>query len=103
MTPHPAPRRISLPSNLGGVANIDTEGNIEFDRTRIRSVGVGNLAEVVNHRIVAIADSISHYVRFHNGGELYYVFNARGQLVDLTAKKVRITVAADASYLFHAL
>jgi hypothetical protein len=103
MTPQPGARQVTLPLHLGGVANLDDEGNIEVDRTRIRTVGVANLAEVVNYRIIAIADSISHYVRFHNGGELYYVYNTRGQLVELTARHVRISVDAEAAYLFRAL
>jgi hypothetical protein len=102
MTPNPIARQITLPPHLGGTASIDGQGNIEFDGTRIHTVGIRNLAEVVGHTIVAIVGSISHHIQFNNGGELYYVFNQRGELVELRAEAVCFTISPEGDYLFQA-
>lgn len=67
----------------------------------LHTVGVANLAEVIEHRVNYAANSMSHYLRFRNDGELYYVFNSRGQLVELTARALRFTISSNGDYLFR--
>jgi hypothetical protein len=94
---------IDLPPNPGGEACIDAQNNIAIKDSKVRFVGVASLAEVVEYRIAAIVDSVSHYVRFCNGGELYYVFNRRGEVVELTGRAVTVSISPQGDYIFGAL
>jgi hypothetical protein len=69
----------------------------------ISAVSIANLAEVEHHIIAHIADSTAHHVRFHGGGELHYVFNTRGEIVDLWARKVQITLTLQRQLIVKAL
>jgi hypothetical protein len=94
---------IDLPPNPGGVASIDAEGNMVIKDSSVRSVGVASLAEIIDYRIVAIVDSISHHARFCNVGELYYVFNRRGELVELMGRAVCVSISPEGDCLYRAL
>ncbi len=88
----------------GDISLLDADGRVICtELPRLHTVGIADLAQVVDHRINAIMDSIAHYVRFRSGGELYYVFNGRGQLVELSAKALRFTISAKGDYLFRQL
>jgi hypothetical protein len=58
------------------------DGDIHAELPYIRSVGIRDLAEVIDHRINHVYDSIGHYVRFSNGGWLRYMFDTRGNMVE---------------------
>jgi hypothetical protein len=100
VAPKSGTNHIDLPPNPGGEACIDARNNIAIKDSKVRFVGIANLAEVVDYRIVAIYDSVSHYIRFCNGGELYYVFNRRGEVVELTGRTVCCSVSSEGDYLF---
>jgi hypothetical protein len=103
MNPQSDDRYIALPPNPGGIASIDAQNNICIAHSRVRHVGVADIAEVIEYRIAAIVDSISHHVRFCNGGELYYVFNRRGEVVELMGRAVLVSISPEGDYLFRAL
>jgi hypothetical protein len=86
--------------HVGGTGHIDAEGNIVLDQTRVRRIGIENLADVVEHRISAIVGSIAHHVKFNNGGELYYVYNQQGEIVELTGRDVLLLISFEGDYLF---
>jgi hypothetical protein len=46
------------------------DGDIHSEFPCIRSVGIRDLAQVVDHRINRVFDSVGHYIRFSNGGWL---------------------------------
>jgi hypothetical protein len=70
----------------------------------VRAVGIANLAQVVEHRIVSIVGSTSHHVTFISGGELYYVFNARNELVEMSSTTaLRCTLTPEGNCLFAVL
>jgi hypothetical protein len=105
VTPESGPRSVDLPDGLrgpGGKASLDPHGNVQIADGRVRHVGIANIAEVVEYRIAAIVDSVSHYVRFCNGGELYYVFNRRGEVVELTGRAVTANISSEGDYVFGA-
>ena len=86
----------------GGMARLDG-GDWMLTGMAITAVSIANLAEVEHHIIAHIADSTAHHVRFHGGGELHYVFNTRGEIVDLWACKVQITLTPKRQMIFGAL
>lgn len=90
--PPPAQGTYLLPG--GGVARFDG-GDWMFTGMDITAVSIANLSEVEHHIIAHIADSTAHHVRFHGSGELHYVFNARGEIVDLWAANHPHTEAPD--------
>jgi len=101
MSAKPTSIRITLPDHIGGTATV-SDGCIEFDGARIGRVGISNLAEVVDHTINTIVGSVAHHVYFVNGGELHYVFNARGDLAELQTRAISATITADGTYLVGA-
>ncbi len=58
------------------------DGDIHSEFPHIRSVGIRDLTQVVDHRINQVFDSVGHYVRFSNGGWLRYMFDRRGNMVE---------------------
>ena len=60
---------------------------------RIARVGIADLHDVAEHRINTAYGSISHYVRFHNGGVLRVAYAADGSLLELSGEGM--TVCAD--------
>jgi hypothetical protein len=66
------------------VITIKTNGETTMELNSIKAVGIANLGDVTEHHITTIVGSRSHLVRFANGGELQYAYNAAGQLIDLT-------------------
>ena len=81
---------------LRTVASLD-EGHrtVQIPLDEIRAVQVDDLAQVLDHRIARIMSSTSHVVRFIGGGELRYVYNRRGQVIDLSSSGVRASVSPE--------
>ena len=86
----------------GGAVHLDAHGNILADLPRIRSVGIADLANVLSHRIVRIVGSTSHHVHFVGGGELRYVYNSRGELIELEAYNMKGSISPDLCVTFSA-
>jgi hypothetical protein len=85
------------------VASLD-EGHrtLQIPLDEIRAVQVDDLAQVVDHRIVRIMGSTSHVVRFVGGGELRYVYNSRGQVIELSSSGVHASVSPERVVIFSA-
>jgi hypothetical protein len=66
----------------------------------VRSVRVDDLAEVLEHRIVRVMGSTSHVLRFVGDGELRYVYDARGQVIDLSAVGLRAAISPQRAVSF---
>jgi hypothetical protein len=92
-----------IPSGAEWVGSVypDAEGTLHFHLPRIRSVGIADLSQVVEHRVVAAVGSVSHHVRFRNGGGLWFVFNDRNELVDLKAHAFGVLVTPEGDCIFR--
>lgn len=103
MTPHQPSASRPVPAlGRGDIRILDADDSVVCtELPGLRSVGVADLTEVLEHRVNVVASSVAHFVRFRNDGELYYVFNSRGQLVELTARALRITISSKGDYLFR--
>lgn len=84
-----------------GSVRTDADGTLHFDLPRIRSVGIGDLAQVAEHRVARAVGSVSHHVRFNNGGGLWFVFNERNELVDLKAHAFSVSVTPEGDCMFR--
>jgi hypothetical protein len=54
----------------------------------IKAVGVENLVDIEVHNINTVFGSVSHYIRFHGGGEVRFSYNAKGEILEFTAQRV---------------
>lgn len=91
-------RNVDSPATLstkGNTTTLKTDGSLEVDLKKIRltSVGIKNLVDVTEHHITTIVGSRSHLVRFVNGGELQFAYNASGQLIELSTFKLTVTLS----------
>jgi hypothetical protein len=90
-----------LPPHIKGMGYIDADGNAYIDPFMVRTIGIENIADVIEHRITAAVNSVAHLVRFRNGGELFYIFNLRGEIVELTTTDLACTLSPDGAHIFR--
>ena len=67
--------------------------HVHIDFNHIKSVGIVNILDVESHFINTIMNSKSHVIKFSNGGEVTFAYNANGALIDLSAKYVSLTIS----------
>jgi len=77
------------------------DGSVEYETGKIKTVGIRNITEVLEHRINTIFDSRSHMVRFVNGGVLKYAYNGSGELIELSASNVAVVISEDGEFSFY--
>ena len=78
------------------VASVDDgHRTVQIPLDEIRAVQVDDLAQVLDHRIARIMGSTSHVLQFVGGGELRYVYNSRGQVIELSSTGVHALVSAE--------
>jgi hypothetical protein len=78
----------------------DGHRTVQIPLDEIRAVQVDDLAQVLEHRIARIMGSTSHAVRFVGGGELRYVYNSRGQVIELSSAGVHASVSPERVVIF---
>ena len=74
------------------VVYVTADGLLIVDLPLIKSVGIKNLTEVVEHHITTIMNSYSHMVRFTNGGVLKFAYNNVGQLIKLSVRDLEVNI-----------
>ena len=80
----------------------DGHRTVQIPLDEIRAVRVDDLAQVLDHRIARIMGSTSHVVRFVGGGELRYVYDSRGQVIELSSSGVQASVSPQRVVSFSA-
>jgi hypothetical protein len=91
----------TLRTATGGTMQVDKERNVTLDLETITAVGIRDLSEVETHRINRVMGSISHFVRFHGGGEVRFAYNHEGKLIELSAQNCGFSLSARNELLFH--
>jgi len=76
------------------------QNHLHIDFKNIQSVGLENIVDVEHHTINTIYNSRSHLIQFRNGGEVSFVYNDRGQLVDLRAIGVNLILGQNNQLIF---
>ena len=90
---------VDISTSFGAAVHVAHDGKVELDLQLIKTVGLRNLVDVVSHEINSIASSISHVVKFANGGLLQFAYNSGGSLIDFSASKLVVTLSKDNSLL----
>ena len=91
---------MSISTIAGDMIEIDEKGTANINLKKIAAVGIHNLADVESHTINTIVGSTSHYVRLTGGGEIRFVYNTSGQLIELSAKNVITSVTHNNEIIF---
>lgn len=97
--PDPLPQKTLIKTNSAHITRLG-EDHIHIDFKNISSVGLENIVDVVNHSINAIFNSTSHLIQFRNGGEVTFVYNNKGHLVDLHATGVNLLLGQNNELIF---
>ena len=63
-------------------------------------VGIKNIGNVERHDINTVFGSRSHVVRFVNGGVLQFAYNAKNELIELTASKLTMHLSKSGAAIF---
>ncbi|AXQ28505.1 hypothetical protein D0B54_07325 [Solimonas sp. K1W22B-7] len=72
-----------------------------MDLGTIKSVGIENIGDVKEHSINNQFGFVSHFVRFTNGGELEFAYNAQGQIVKFEARNLQTVVQNGERLMFR--
>jgi hypothetical protein len=76
-------------------------GPVRIPLEAIKAVTVGNLSQVLDHRITRSLERTAHVVRFLDGGELRYACDHLGRLTELASLALRCTVSDDCTVVFN--
>jgi hypothetical protein len=76
-------------------------GPVRIPLEAIKSVTIGNLAQVLDHRVTRSLDRSVHVVRFLPGGELRFVYDHQGRLIELATVGLSSRVSDDGTVTFN--
>jgi hypothetical protein len=74
--------------NADGSLSITSKQPVNLHIESIKSVGVENLIDVEVHAINRVFNSVSHYIKFHGGGEVRFAYDANGELLEFTGSNI---------------
>lgn len=75
-----------------GKLHLYSEGQITVKLSGIRSVDVHGITDLETHQITRAFDSVSHFLRFANSGEVRFAYNAAGALLEFLVNDVEVDV-----------
>jgi hypothetical protein len=74
--------------NADGSLSISSKQPVNLHIESIKSIGVENLIDVEVHNINRVFNSVSHYIKFHGGGEVRFAYDAKGELLEFTGSQI---------------
>lgn len=81
----------------------NADGSLNFFPVEINTVGIRDIADVVEHRINTIVGSRLHLVRFVNGGLLTYAYNDAGELIELVSNNLVAEISIENEIVYYVL
>jgi hypothetical protein len=97
------PGEIVQVGNSGATIALNQDGSFAYTITEINSVGIRDIADVVEHRINTIVGSRLHMVRFVNGGTLTYAYNEAGELIELSSSSLAANISVENEVVYYVL
>jgi hypothetical protein len=79
----------------------NADGSLEYFTAEIRTVGIKDIMDVVEHRINTIVGSRLHMVRFVNGGVLTYAYNDAGVLIELASSDLSVDISTNNEVVYY--
>jgi hypothetical protein len=86
----------------GATITTNPDGTVSLDFKRIQNIGIRNIIDVQHYGINTVLGMVSHFVKFHNGGELRFAYNQAGQLIELTFSRLHVNITDDTQVMFSA-
>ena len=80
--------QVASQSNSDGSISLTSKQPVSLHIETIKSVGIDNLVDVEAHDITWVFNSVSHYIKFHGGGEVRFSYNSEGNLLEFTTSNV---------------
>lgn len=75
----------------GTFIHSDLAGDLSVTLHTVKAVSIANLADVAEYQITRDEMAVTHWVRFHGGGELHVAFDLEGDLISLRGERVCLT------------
>ena len=94
MTDKPKPfkmqgtEKMQTRKNADGTMSVSSSESMALEFDTLQSIGVENLVDVEIHTINRLFNSVSHYIKFRDGGEVRFSYNDAGQIMEFTASHV---------------
>ena len=83
-----------------GITRVLPGPDVDLFFDAIKAVGISHLCDVAEHRINRVFNSVSHYLRFVDGAEVKLAYNLDGDLLELTARGVAVSVQDGDTLIF---
>jgi TnpA family transposase len=81
-----------ITQTLHGQQCVSTEGSMNITVDAIESVDIERITDLEVHNITRAFNSVSHYIRFHGGGEVHLAYTLDGTLLEFRSLQVAISV-----------
>ena len=98
-----APGEVVQVGDTGATLVLDQDGSFNYSIAEINTVGIKDIADVVEHRINTIVGSRLHMVRFVNGGILTYAYNEAGELIELASSNLAAEISINNEIVYYVL
>jgi len=97
------PGEIVQVGDSGATLVLNQDGSFDYTITEINTVGIRDIADVVEHRINTIVGSRLHMVRFVNGGVLTYAYNDASELIELASSNLAADISVENEIVYYVL
>jgi hypothetical protein len=97
--PYSSNKKIHITPSGVSICRVN-QNHLHVDFKNIQSVGLENIVDVEHHLINTVFNSRSHLIKFRNGGEVTFVYNDKGQLVDMCAIGVNLFFSQNNELIF---
>jgi hypothetical protein len=97
------PGEIVQVGKSGATLVLNQNGSFDFTIAEINTIGIRDIADVLEHRINSIVGSHLHMVRFVNGGLLTYAYNDAGELIELASSNLAADISIDNNIVYYVL
>jgi len=81
-----------LSQRIDGKLCVSTEGSMNITVDEIESVDIERITDLEVHNITHAFNSVSHYIRFHGGGEVHLAYTLDGTLLEFRSLHVAVAM-----------
>ncbi len=81
---------LSVDDDCGSVTQ--TRDEVKLNAASLCDWGLARVLDVTSHQINRVGSTTSHVVRFVNGGHVAMAWHANGDLIEMTAEGIEITL-----------
>lgn len=92
---------LSVEDDCGDILDNGDEVNVNL--ANFRDWGVTRLIDVTSHQVNHFGSTVSHVVHFTNGGHVAMAWNSEGDLIEMTAEGIEMTLDAKGRVLLGPL